>query len=315
MKKGQPILKFLLLGALAFLGMLPTAQAQEKLSGVSTLEQTMISGLLANNAGTHEASRENAMVGQAEDRSQGTDRRPDRGHRRRIELFILIDDSAQPSLGAQLADLRAFINAQPGNTSVGVGYMRNGTVHIAQNLTTDHNQAARALRLPMASSGAHASPYLSVMDLIKRWPQSSNRREVVMVTDGIDRFRSGPPRRGPGFISPDVDSASRAAQRTGTTVHTIFTRGVGRLGNNHWEIINGQNALAKLSNQTGGQSYYQGTRNAVSFKPYLDDLQKNLHNKYALEFRSLPSKKPALIEFAALTREAAGQEVSSTHGV
>ena len=169
--------------------------------------------------------------------------------------------------------------------------MRNGTVQIAQNFTTEHNQAAKALRLPMASSGAYGSPYLSVIDLMKRWPADANRREVMMITDGIDRFRGGPRYRGLSFISPDVDSASPVAQRTGTTSTTIFTRGVGRLGNNFWEITNGQNGMAKLSEETGGESFYLGTQNPVSFKPYLDGLQKDLDNQYMLEFQAMPGEK------------------------
>jgi hypothetical protein len=210
--------------------------------------------------------------------------------------------------------LRAFINAQPATTFVGVGYMRNGVVQIAQDLTTDHNKAAKALRLPFASSGAYGSPYLSAIDLMKRWPDRGNRRELVMITDGIDRFRGGPHYRGLGFISPDVNSAGSIAQRNGMIVHTIFTRGVGRLGNNFWEITNGQNGMAMLSEQTGGQSYYLGTQNAVSFKPYLDELQRTLDNQYVLEFTANPGTKSGL-QNVKLSTEVAGVELSSADGV
>ena len=50
-----------------------------------------------------------------------------------------------------LDDLKTFINAQPSTTLVGVGYMRNATVQIVQDLTTDHAAAAKALRLPLGS--------------------------------------------------------------------------------------------------------------------------------------------------------------------
>ena len=112
-----------------------------------------------------------------------------------------------------------------------------------------------------------------------------------MVTDGIDRFRGGPRYRAFRYMSPDVDTASAVAQRTGTMIHTIFTRGVGRLGSNFWEINNGQNSIAKLSDETGGESYYLGMQNPVSFKPYLDSLQKALDNQYILEFKAIPGAK------------------------
>lgn len=59
---------------------------------------------------------------------------------------------------------------------------------IVQNLTSDHVQAAKSVRLPFATPGANASPYFSLADLIKRWPETGTRREVIMVSDGIDRF-------------------------------------------------------------------------------------------------------------------------------
>jgi hypothetical protein len=191
--------------------------------------------------------------------------------------------------------------------------MRNATVQIAQNFTTEHSQAAKALRLPIASSGAYGSPYLSVIDLMKRWPGHPNRREVVMVTDGIDRARGGPRYRLNG-INPDVDSASSVAQRTGTIIHTIFTRGVGRLGHNFWEITNGQNGIAKLSSETGGESFYLGTQNPVSLKPYLDDLQRILENQYMLEFQAIPGQKPGP-QYVKLITEVAGVELDSADSV
>jgi hypothetical protein len=195
-----------------------------------------------------------------------------------------------------------------------VGYMRNGVVQIAQNLTSDHDQAARAIRLPRASSGAYGSPYLSVIDLMKRWPEGSNRREIIMISDGIDRFRGGSRHRGLGFISPDVDSASAVAQRTGTIIHTIFTRGVGRRGGNFWEITNGQNSLAKLSDETGGESFFLGTQNPVSFRPYLESLERSLDNRYLLEFNAVPGKKSGL-QYVKLTTEVAGVELDSADSV
>jgi hypothetical protein len=83
-----------------------------------------------------EVNREDVIVRQDKDRVQVTGWTPARGAHAGLDLFILIGDAVNTSLGSQLGDLRAFINAQPPTTSVGVGYMRNGTVQIAQNFTT-----------------------------------------------------------------------------------------------------------------------------------------------------------------------------------
>jgi len=191
--------------------------------------------------------------------------------------------------------------------------MRNATVQITQNFTRDHDQTAKALRLPIASAGAYGSPYLSLIDLMKRWPEHQNRREVIMVTDGIDRARRGGS-RGLGPVSPDVDSASSVAQRTGTIIHTIYAPGVGRLHRNFWEANNGQSGIAKLSDETGGESFFVGLQSPVSLKPYLEQVQKILENQYLLGFLAKPGKK-AGSQYVKLSSEIAGVELVSADSV
>lgn len=306
--------KVAMLLAFAFLAIVPAQAGDTTSAATAPAQMTVTVNTLGQDKRMPVINRDDVIVKQGNQRLEVTGWTPVSESDSGINLFILIDDASNPVVGSQFGDLRAFINAQSPKTSVGVGYMRNGTVQIAQNLTTDHAKAAKALRLPLGSTGAYGNPYLSVIDLMNRWPDNSNRREVVMITDGIDRFRGGPRYRGLNFIAPDVDSASRLAQRTGTTISTIYTRGAGRLANNFWEITNGQNGMAVLSDQTGGQSYYLGTRNAVSFKPYLDDIQKNLGNKYVLEFRAVPGEKSGL-QYVRLSTEVAGVELNSADSV
>jgi hypothetical protein len=191
--------------------------------------------------------------------------------------------------------------------------MRNATVQIAQNLTTDHAAAAKALRLPVGSAGAYGSPYLSVIDLMNGWPERQNRREVLMVTDGIDRAHRGVGWRGLSN-NPDVDSASAVAMRTGTTIHTIYAPGSGRQRRNHWAATNGQMAIARLSAITGGESFFLGLQHPVNFKPYLESLQKTLDNRYLMSFSARPGAKAGL-QPVTLSTEIAGVELSAPDAV
>ncbi len=241
---------------------------------------------------------------------QVTDWLPAKGDRAALELFILIDDASDASLGTHLNELRAFIDAQPSTTAVGVGYMRNARVQIVQDFTTDHSLASKAIRLPMGSVGAYGSPYLSVIDLMKRWPASSTRHEVVIVTDGIDRARRGRN----ALLNPDVDTAISVAQRTGTMVHTIYAPGVGRSHRNYWEATSGQNGIAKLSDETGGESFFLGLQNAVSFQPYLDELKKILDNQYLLTVSAKPGNKAGL-QYLNLSTEVPGVELNAADAV
>jgi len=254
--------------------------------------------------------RRSVLVKQGKDRLQVSDWIPARGDQAALQLFILIDDTCSSTLGSHLDDLRTFINAQPASTSIAVGYMRNANVTVVKDFTTDHGQAAGALRLPLASLSSQDSPYLSLMSLLKRWPESKVRREVLLVTDGIDRLRgyvpTTVPNRGIGrttapptpvsmpYISPDVDSASQASQRNGVIIHSIYAPGVGRADRNYFERQNGLNGLSKLSDETGGESFFLTAENPVSFKPYTDRLQTILDNQYFLVFLAQPRKKAGL---------------------
>src|SRR6202521_586639 len=150
--------------------------------------------------------REDVVVKQGNERLQVTQWIPTTGEDSSLALYILIDDAADTSLGGLLDDVRAFIEAQPATTLVGVGYMSNATVRIAQDLTNDHGKASQALRLPLGNPGAYGSPYLSLTDLVKRWPDHRGRKEVLMITDGIDRFRGQYSRLSALSPSPDLDT-------------------------------------------------------------------------------------------------------------
>jgi hypothetical protein len=233
-----------------------------------------------------------------------------KGDRAGMELFILIDDASLSTLGLQLDDLRKFIEAQPETTLVGVGYARNATVEIRQNLTTDHALAAKALRLPLGTAGAYGSAYLSTVDLMKRWPETQNRREILLVSDGIDRAH----RSHNALFNPDVDSAADVAQRTGTIVHSIYFPGVGHGTRNFWVATNGQNGLAKLSEITGGASFFLGTHTPVSFAPYLEDLQRMLDNQYLLTFYATPAGKAGL-QYVDVRTEIPGVDLATPDAV
>jgi hypothetical protein len=261
---------------------------------------------------------------------------PARGDNAALQLFILIDDTCDTSIGNSLNDLRDFISAQPTTTVVGVAYMSNATIQIAQNFTADHAAAAQAVRLPRGSLSSMDSPYLSLISLIKGWPEQKVRREVLMVSDGIDRLRSDPTTRaayspsygratrapvpttsmstGMATISPDADTASTTAQRYGVIVHGIYATGVGRMGRNSWEAQLGQGGVGKIADESGGEYYSLGTQTLVSFKPYLDRLQQVLDNQYYLVFGAVPKNKAGL-QRVRISTEASGFEIAAADNV
>lgn len=206
------------------------------------------------------------------------------------QLFILVDDSlSSTDVGTKLNDIRGFIASQPANTEVGVAYMRDGTAMIAQNLTRDHDLAARAVRLPTGDVAGSASPYFSLQDLLKRWPEGNAAREVVMITDGIDRYYDGA-----DLNDPYVQSAIHDAQRDNVVVDAIYARAAGHSGHTFWRVTWGQNFLSELADGTGGEAYYLANDSPVSFTPYFTEINQHNKHRYLLTFQALPGKKSGL---------------------
>ncbi len=215
---------------------------------------------------------------------------PAQGDRAGLDLVILLDDGSNISLGSQLEDIRQFITAQPATTSIAVAYMRDGISQLVQNFTTDHQQAGKALRLPLGIAGVNGSPYFSLSDLIKRWPVDNNRKEVLMVSDGIDRYYGTN-----DMLDPYVENTIEDAQRAGVVVFAIYSPGVGHFEHSYWSTYWGQLYLARVAEETGGEAYYIGMTGApVSFVPYLDDLTHRLGHQYFLSFMAKPQKKTEL---------------------
>jgi hypothetical protein len=232
-------------------------------------------------------NREDVMVYEGKTRDMVTEWIPAEGDRAGLELFVLLDDGSSDSLGTQLKEIGQFIGAQPDSTKIGIAYMQNGIAKIAQDLTSDHAQAAKALRLPMGMRGTNGSPYFALDDLIKHWPASTARREVLMITDGIDLYY------GTGDLSdPYLAEVIDSAQRAGIVVSAIYTPGVGHIGHSYWQTYWGQLYLAQLAERTGGEAYGVGFNGSpVSFNPYLDDLTRRLGHQYLLTFLAKPPKK------------------------
>jgi hypothetical protein len=232
--------------------------------------------------------KEDVMVYQGRERRQVVDWTPLRDEHGALQLFILLDDSSHVSVASQFEEIRNFITSQPPTTAIGIGYMRDGTVDITQNLTTEHELAAKALRLPMGNLGAFASIYLSIGDLIKRWPETPVRREILVISDGIDYFG------GVGPANPYVDTCIEQAQKAGIIIYAIYATGVGHYGHSLFRMNWGQNYLSEVAQETGGEAYFLGYETPVSFAPYLDDISRRLNHQYLLVLLAKPEKKPGL---------------------
>jgi len=210
-----------------------------------------------------------------------------------IELVILIDSAARNSLGRQMSDIAEFVNSLPPNVKAAIAYMENGQAVFAAPLSTDRALILRNLHLPGGSSGISASPYFCLSDLAKNWPgqDPAARREVVMVTDGVDSFE-----RQYDPDDPYLEAAIKDAARARLVVYSIYWMDQGRADQTMYANNAGQNLLEQVTQATGGKSFWQGMGNPVSFQPYFAELNRRLRNQYELGFTGPLNGKPEVEE-------------------
>ena len=204
------------------------------------------------------------------------------GEKSTLDLAIVIDDLS--NINNQLDDIRKFINAQSKGAAVGLFYAQNGITEAIAPFSTDHDAVAKKVRITVGWAGVSTSIYLSLMDVMKKFPSDNARHEILVIADGIDRFRGDP-------NSPDVALTIEKAQKAGFMIHTLYARGVGREGRNLFRVNYGQSNLAQMADETGGESFFQGLDTPISFTPFLEQLDMVLHNQYFLTFTTPRSIK------------------------
>lgn len=220
---------------------------------------------------------------------------PLRGDNDPIELVLMIDAGARTSLTTQFGDIQNFVKTLPSNVKVTLAYMENGVAQLSGPLTTDRDAALKGLHIPVGLPGEDASPYFCLSDLAKHWPSSDRqaRREVVMITDGVDYYN---PRFDPQ--DPYMEASIRDSLRAGIVVYSIYWENRGRFDRTGYANNAGQNLLLEVTQATGGNSYWEGIGNPVSFKPYFQDLDRRLQNQYELSLTApVKNNKPGVEDF------------------
>jgi hypothetical protein len=214
-----------------------------------------------------------------------------RGPDARLELVILIDSSARTSLGSQFGDIEHFVKDLPPNAKAAIAYMRNGQAIFTGHLTADHAEVLRALHLPGGIPGSSASPYFCLSDLANHWPSGDReaRREVVMITDGVDYYD-----RRLDLDDPYVEAAINDSLRAGLVVYSIYWLNQGLADSTMYANTAGQSLLNQVTEATGGKNLWNGIGNPVSLQPYFEEITRRLGNQYELGFSIVLNGKPVV---------------------
>ncbi len=220
-----------------------------------------------------------------------------------ITIAILIQDDIVSSASNEIKPLAEFIRGLPPGSRVMVGYIKTGSLQVRQKFTSDLDKAARSLRVPLgvASAGPY-NPYVEVIEAISRFEsQPSGRRSILLISDGLDISR-GVDSSTPGQ-SVDLQRAINEAQRRSIAVYSFFEPTV-TLNQSGSLVLTGnaQSSLQRLSDETGGKAYFQGTGAPVSFAPFIKDLNVTLEKQLAVTFLSThPNKGFHKIQIRSVT--------------
>ena len=220
-----------------------------------------------------------------------------------ITLAVLLQDDLVPSIANEAKTIADFVRNLPQGSRVMVAYIRSGSLSIPRKFTNDIDKAAAAVRPPLgiASAGPY-NPYVEILEALRRFDsQPLGRRAMIVVSDGLDLSR-GIDSSTPGQ-SLDLDRAIAQAQRRSVAIYSMYAPPAAGIGN-QLLTLNGQSCLQKLSDDTGGRAFFQGTGAPVSFNAFLKDINSSLGQQIALTYLSThPNKGFHRLDIKAMDRD------------
>ena len=200
-----------------------------------------------------------------------------------LNLAVLIQDDLVPRVGNELKVTGEFIRSLPEGSRVMVGYIRSGSLQVRQGFTSDLEEASRALRVPVGSTAVSPfNPYVEVREALRQFPEGGrNRNALLLVSDGLDASR------GFDFSSAvnsiDLERAVREAKKREVAVYSFYAPSVGLTSHSGRAVSFGQSALNRLSEETGGRAFFQGT-SFVTFNAYFERLGRTLNEQYGTAY-------------------------------
>src|SRR5688572_5462235 len=199
-----------------------------------------------------------------------------------VNIAILIQDDLISQVGNELDLTRDFIRSLPAGSRVMVGYLTSGTLQTRQSFTSDLEKAARSLRIPLGSQSASPfNPYVEVSEALRQFDSNwKGTNAVLLISDGLDVSR--------GFDSSaagntlDLHRAIKQANQRGVAIYSFYAPSVGLTSRSRLAASYGQSSLNRLSNETGGKAFFQGSTGFVSFDSHFRRLREALNAQYAM---------------------------------
>jgi hypothetical protein len=198
-----------------------------------------------------------------------------------LNLAVLIQDDLISQVANEIGVTKDFIRSLPEGSQVMVGYITAGTLQVRQPFTTDLEKAAKSLRIPTSSrSSAPFNPYVEVIEALRKFESSgTNANALLLISDGLDTSR--------GFDSTaaghtlDIERTINEANKRHVSIFSFYAPSEGLTSRSHLAASYGQSSLNRVSKETGGRAFFQGTSGFVTFDSYFSRLRETLNRQYA----------------------------------
>lgn len=208
-----------------------------------------------------------------------------------MSIAFVIQEDLATNFNLQIKDIQNFIRGLPEGTRVMVAYTRSGSPQVVQRFTDDREKAARSLRIVSGSSSfAPRSPYDGVQELLGRFDGvPTGRRALLLFSDGLDTSQ------GASLASItqsfDLQQTVLKAQRKGVAIYSFYSPTTTTENGNATFIYAAQGALAKISEETGGRAFYQGSIAPTSYLPFFRELNIALNRQFSITYLSTHMNK------------------------
>jgi hypothetical protein len=187
-----------------------------------------------------------------------------------LNLAVLIQDDLVSQVANEIGVTKDFIRSLPQGSQVMVGYITSGTLQVRQPFTTDLEKAA----------SSPFNPYVEVIEALRKFEKGgTNANALLLISDGLDTSR--------GFDSTaaghtlDIDRTISEANKRHVSIFSFYAPSVGLSGHNRLAASYGQSSLNRVSKETGGRAFFQGTDGFVTFDSYFSRLRETLNRQYA----------------------------------
>src|SRR6185503_4030318 len=124
------------------------------------------------------------------------------------------------------------------------------------------------------------NPYVEVIEALRKFDSSwKGPNTVLLISDGLDVSR--------GFDSTsaghtlDIDRTIREANRRNVAIFSFYAPSVGFTSRSRVAASYGQSSLNRVSEETGGRAFFQGSTGFVTFDSYFNRLRQELNRQYA----------------------------------